>query len=73
MNISSRNCYLLLFLFLLILKAFTVSNNLPYLFDCLFDDNKNSVLWEGLSGGCRAGLTLERCSQLAAFVIRPVG
>ena len=30
-------------------------------------------MWEGLSGGCRAGLTLERCSQLAAFVTRPVG
>ena len=30
-------------------------------------------VWEGLSGGCRAGLTLERCSQLAAFVIRTVG
>ena len=28
---------------------------------------------ESLSGGCRAGLTLERCSQLAAFAIRPVG
>ena len=31
------------------------------------------LVWEGLSGGCRAGLTLERCSQLAAFAIRPVG
>ena len=30
-------------------------------------------VWEGLSGGSRAGLTLERCSQLAAFAIRPVG
>ena len=30
-------------------------------------------VWEGLSGGCRAGLTLERCSQLAAFPIQPVG
>ena len=30
-------------------------------------------MWEGLSGGCRAGLTLERCSQLAAFAIRPFG
>ena len=28
---------------------------------------------EGLSGGCRAGLTPERCSQLAAFVIQPFG
>ena len=28
---------------------------------------------EGLSGGCIAGLTLERCSQLAAFAIQPVG
>ena len=28
---------------------------------------------EGLSGGCRAGLTLKRCSQLAAFAIQPVG
>ena len=28
---------------------------------------------EGLSGGCRAGLTLERCSQLAVFAIQPVG
>ena len=25
------------------------------------------------SGGCRAGLTLKRCSQLAAFAIQPVG
>ena len=25
------------------------------------------------SGGCRAGLTLESCSQLAVFVIQPVG
>ena len=30
-------------------------------------------VWEGLSGGCRAGLTLKRCSQLAAFAIQPVG
>ena len=30
-------------------------------------------VWEGLSGGCRARLNLERCSQLAAFVIRRVG
>ena len=30
-------------------------------------------MWGGLSGGRRAGLTLERCSQLAAFAIRPVG
>ena len=30
-------------------------------------------LWEGLSGGSRAGLTLERCSQLTAFfAIQPV-
>ena len=28
---------------------------------------------EGLSGGCKAGLTLERCRQLAAFAIQPVG
>ena len=27
----------------------------------------------GPSGGCRAGLTLERCSQLAVFAIQPVG
>ena len=25
------------------------------------------------SGGCRAGLTLERCSQLVVFAIQPVG
>ena len=30
-------------------------------------------MWEGLSDGCRAGLTLERCSQLAAFAIQLVG
>ena len=30
-------------------------------------------MWEGLSGGCRAGLTLERCSQLSVFAIRLVG
>ena len=30
-------------------------------------------VWEGLSGGCRAGLTLKRCSQLAAFAIQSVG
>ena len=30
-------------------------------------------LWEGLLGGCRVGLNLERCRQLAAFVIQPVG
>ena len=27
---------------------------------------------EGLSSGNRAGFTLERCSQLAAFAIQPV-
>ena len=27
---------------------------------------------ESLSGRCRTGLTLKRCSQLAAFAIRPV-
>ena len=27
---------------------------------------------ESLSGGCRAGFTLERCSQVAAFAIRSV-
>ena len=26
-------------------------------------------VWEGLSGGCRAGLTIERCSQLAFVAI----
>ena len=25
------------------------------------------------AGGCRAGLTLKRCSQLTAFAIQPVG
>ena len=30
-------------------------------------------MWEGLSGGCRAGVTLKRCSQLATFAIQPVG
>ena len=30
-------------------------------------------MWEGLSGGCRAGLTLEGCSQLAVFAVQPVG
>ena len=30
-------------------------------------------MWEGLSAGCRAGLTLERFSQLAVFAIQPVG
>ena len=30
-------------------------------------------VWEGLSGGSRAGITLKGCSQLAAFAIRPVG
>ena len=30
-------------------------------------------MWEGLAGGCRAGLTLKRCRQLAAFAIQPVG
>ena len=30
-------------------------------------------MWEGHSGGCRTELTLERCSQLAAFAIQPVG
>ena len=30
-------------------------------------------MWEGLSGGCRAGLTLEGCSQLAVFAIQPGG
>ena len=29
-------------------------------------------MWEGLSGGCRAGFTLKRCSQLASFAIQPV-
>ena len=29
-------------------------------------------MWEGLSGGCKARLTLKRCSQLAAFAIQPV-
>ena len=29
-------------------------------------------VWEGLSGGCRASFTLERCSRLAAFAIQPV-
>ena len=28
---------------------------------------------KGLSSGCRAGLTLERCSQLASFAIQPGG
>ena len=27
----------------------------------------------GFSGRCRAGITLERCSQLAAFVTQPIG
>ena len=31
------------------------------------------IVWDGLSGRCRDGLTLERCSQLAAFAIHPVG
>ena len=30
-------------------------------------------MWEGLSGGCSTGLTVERCSQLAVFLIQPVG
>ena len=30
-------------------------------------------VWECLSGGCRTGITLKRCSQLAAFAIQPVG
>ena len=30
-------------------------------------------MWEDLSGGFRAGLTLERCSRLAVFAIQPVG
>ena len=30
-------------------------------------------MWEGLSGGFRAGLTLERCSQLAVFATQPAG
>ena len=30
-------------------------------------------MWEGLSGGYRAGLALERCSNLAVFAIQPVG
>ena len=30
-------------------------------------------VWEGLSGGCRVGLTLlERCSQGAAFAVQPI-
>ena len=28
---------------------------------------------EGLSGGCRAGLALTRCSQLAIFAIQQIG
>ena len=31
------------------------------------------LVWEGFSGGCRAGLTLKRCSQLAAFAIQSIG
>ena len=30
-------------------------------------------MWEGLPDGCRAGLALERCSQLAVFAIQSVG
>ena len=30
-------------------------------------------MWEGISVGCSAGLTLKRCSQLAIFTIQPVG
>ena len=30
------------------------------------------LLWDGLSGWCRAGLTLEGCSQLAIFTIQEV-
>ena len=30
-------------------------------------------MWEVPSGGCRAGLDLERCSQLAVFAIQSVG
>ena len=28
---------------------------------------------EGLSGGCRVGIILERCSQLAVFATQPIG
>ena len=34
---------------------------------------RTCIVWEGISGGCRAGFNLERCSQLAAFAIQPVG
>ena len=30
-------------------------------------------VWDGLSGECRAKLTLKRCNQLAAFAIQPIG
>ena len=29
-------------------------------------------VWEGLPDGCRAGLTLERCSHLAVFATQPI-
>ena len=34
---------------------------------------RDTAVWEGLSGGCRAGLTLDRCSQQGVFTIQPVG
>ena len=52
---------------------FQVNTGVSY--SCPLPPKPNFGVWvgEGLSVGCRAGLTLERCSQLAVFATQPIG